>query len=94
MTFLSLRLSPSSDVWVLVLKKKTHPQAKLLLRMLAYMSETIKEAFMVDELRARIAQMLGYFLDHLVGKKSKGLKVSLCPPFVVFFCITCGWDVD
>eukprot|EP00903_Cladosiphon_okamuranus_P011191 g10560.t1 len=51
-------------------------EAKLLLRMLAYMSESIKEAFMADELRARIAQMLGYFLDHLVGKKSKGLKVD------------------
>ncbi|CAN0209662.1 unnamed protein product, partial [Pylaiella littoralis] len=51
-------------------------EAKLLLRMLAYMSESIKDAFMVDELRARIAQMLGYFLDHLVGRKSKGLKVD------------------
>ena len=30
---------------------------------------------MVEELRARIAQMLGYFLDHLVGRKSKDLKV-------------------
>lgn len=49
-------------------------QAKLLLRMLAYLSESIKDAFMVDELRARIAEMLGYFLDHLVGKKSKDLK--------------------
>ncbi|CAN0541172.1 unnamed protein product [Ectocarpus sp. 8 AP-2014] len=44
--------------------------------MLAYMSESIKDAFMVDELRARIAQMLGYFLDHLVGRKSKDLKVE------------------
>ncbi|CAM9539443.1 unnamed protein product, partial [Hapterophycus canaliculatus] len=51
-------------------------EAKLLLRMLAYMSESIKDAFMVDELRARIAQMLGYFLDHLVGRKSKDLKVD------------------
>lgn len=44
--------------------------------MLAYLSESIKSAFMVDELRARIAEMLGYFLDHLVGKKSKDLKVT------------------
>lgn len=50
-------------------------QAKLLLRMLAYLSESISNAFMVDELRGRIAQMLGYFLDHLVGRKSKDLKV-------------------
>ena len=49
-------------------------QATLLLRMLAYLSESIKNAFMVDELRARTAQMLGYFLDHLVGKKGKDLK--------------------
>lgn len=52
-------------------------QAKLLLRMLAYLSESISNAFMVDELRARIAQMLGYFLDHLVGRKSKNLKVRV-----------------
>ncbi|CAN0050701.1 unnamed protein product [Laminaria digitata] len=51
-------------------------EATLLLRMLAYLSESIKDAFMVDELRARIAQMLGYFLDHLVGRKSKDLKVD------------------
>lgn len=66
-------------------------QAKLLLRMLAYMSESIKDAFMVDELRARIAQMLGYFLDHLVGRKSKDLKVchgrsTICATL----CFVCG----
>lgn len=54
-------------------------QAKVMMRMLAYMTESIKDAFMVDELRARTAEMLGYFLDHLVGKKSKDLKVkTLC----------------
>lgn len=73
------------------------PQAKLLLRMLAYMSESIKDAFMVDELRARIAQMLGYFLDHLVGKKSKGLKVCICtvsrtsPPHVFSCYVIVVW---
>lgn len=54
-------------------------QAKLLLNMLGYMTSSINEAFMADELRARIAEMLGYFLDHLVGKKSKDLKVMRCP---------------
>lgn len=51
-------------------------QAKVMMRMLAYMTESIKDAFMVDELRDRTGEMLGYFLDHLVGKKSKDLKVG------------------
>lgn len=64
-------------------------QAKLLLRMLAYLSESISNAFMVDELRARIAQMLGYFLDHLVGRKSKDLKARRCVGLLLFevFCV-------
>jgi len=51
-------------------------EANQLLQMMNYMSEKIVDPFMVEEMINRIAEMLNYFLDYLVGPKSLQLKVK------------------
>jgi len=50
--------------------------AARMLTLMANLSERIVAEFLVESMIDRIAQMLNYFIDHLVGPKSMQLKVS------------------